>query len=138
MVGQINGIFWLTLSKENYQIAVDILKDRFGNTQRIIDLHYHKLINLPQAVNKTCSLRGLLDNIVRHIRNLEVLKQNIKQDVFVSMICSKLPEYVLLQLEILNGETRKWTVKKEIQEIRKFSLCSEENKLVSAWGIVLM
>ena len=63
----------------------------------MIDLHYHKIINLPQAVNKTCSLRGLLDNIERHIRSLEVLKQNINQDAFVSMIRSKLPEGVLLQ-----------------------------------------
>ena len=69
-----------------YKIAVEFLKDRFCNTQEVIDLHYPKLINIPQAVNKTCSLRGLLDNIERHIRSLEVLKQNINQDVFVSMI----------------------------------------------------
>ena len=105
-----SAILGLTLSKENYKIAVEILKDRFGNTQEVIDLHYHKLINLPQAVNKTCSLRGLLDNIERHIRSLEVLKQNINQDVFVSMIRSKLPEDVLLQLEMLNGAKSKWTV----------------------------
>ena len=105
-----SAILGLTLSKENYKIAVEILKDRFGNTQEVIDLHYHKMINLPQAVNKTCSLRGLLDNIERHIRSLEVLKQNINQDVFVSMIRSKLPEDVLLQLEMLNGAKNKWTV----------------------------
>ena len=105
-------ILGLTLSKENFKIAVEILKDRFGNTQEVIDLHYHKLINLPQAVNKTCSLRGLLDNIERHIRSLDVLKQNINQDVFVSMILSKLPEDVLLRLEMLNGKRAKskWTV----------------------------
>ena len=89
---------------------MDILKDRFGNLQEVVDLHYNKMINLPQANNKTNSLRGLLDNIERHIRSLEVLKQNINQDVFVSMIRAKLPEYVLLQLEILNGAKKKWTV----------------------------
>ena len=105
-----SAILGLSLSKENYQIAVDILKDRFGNKQEVIDLHYHKLINLPQAVNKTNSLRNLLDNIERHIRSLEVLKQDVNQDVFVSMIRSKMPEEVLLQLEMLNGATNKWTV----------------------------
>ena len=105
-----SAILGLSLSKENYQIAVDILKDRFGNKQEVIDLHYHKLINLPQAVNKTNSLRNLLDNIERHIRSLEVLKQDVNQDVFVSMIRSKMPEDVLLQLEMLNGATNKWTV----------------------------
>ena len=89
---------------------MDILKDRFGKPQEVIDLHYHKLINLPQAISKTSSLRGLIDGIERHIRSLEVLKQNINQDVFVSMIRSKLPEDVLLQLEIRNGAKNKWTV----------------------------
>ena len=39
-----------------------------------------------------------------------MLKQNINQDVFVSMIRSKLPEDVMLQLEMLNGAKNKWTV----------------------------
>ena len=40
----------------------------------------------------------------RHIRSLEVLKQNINRDVFASMIQAKLPEEILLQLEILNEQ----------------------------------
>lgn len=100
----------LTLSKENYDVAIGILKDRFGNEQDVIDLHYNKMINLPTATNKTSSLRGLLDNIEKHLRSLEVLKQNINQDVFVSMIRAKLPEEVLMQLEILHGAKNKWTV----------------------------
>ena len=105
-----SAILGLSLSKENYQIAVDILKDSFGNKQEVIDLHYHKLINLPQAVNKTNGLRNLLDNIERNIRSLEVLKQDVNQDVFVFMIRSKLPEDVLLHLEMLNRATKKWTM----------------------------
>ena len=104
------AILGLTLSKENYEIAIDILKERFGNNQEVIDLHYNQMINLFPATNTTSSLRGLLDKMERHLRSLEVLKQNINQDVFVSMIRAKLPEEVLLQLEMLNGATNKWTV----------------------------
>ena len=86
---------------------MDILKDRFGDAQEVIDLHYNKMINLQQATNKTSSLRSLYYNMERHIRSLDVLKQDIKQDVFVSMIRAKLPEEVLLQLEILNGSKNK-------------------------------
>ena len=39
-----------------------------------------------------------------------MLKQNINQDVFVSIIRSKLAKDVLLKLEILNEAKRKWTV----------------------------
>ena len=68
-----NAILGLALSNENYPIAVDILKDRFGDSQEVIDLHYTKMINLQQATNKTSSLRNLYDNMERHIRSLEVL-----------------------------------------------------------------
>ena len=105
-----SAISELTLSNENYIIAVDILRDRFGNSQEVIDLHYNKMITLQPAFNRTCSLRSLLDTMETHIRSLEVLKQDINQDVFVSMIRSKLPEEVRLQLEILNGAKNKWTV----------------------------
>ena len=98
----------LTLSKENYLVAIGILKERFGNEQEVIDLHYNQMINLLPATNTTYSLRGLLDNIEKHLRSLEVLKQNINQDVFVPMIRAKLPAEVLLRLEILNGVKNKW------------------------------
>ena len=64
------------------------------------------MINLYPASNTTSSLRNLLDQLEKHLRSLEVLKQNLKQDV----IRAKLPEDVLLQLEMLKGAKRKWTV----------------------------
>ena len=104
-----NAISGLSLSNENYQIAIDILKERFGNEQEVIDLHYNRMISLRPATSNTSSLRALLDNVERHLRSLEVLKQNVNQDVFVSIIRGKLPEDVLLQLEISNGAKNKWT-----------------------------
>ena len=59
--------------------------------------------NLPSATNKTTSLREFLDKVKLHRRSLEVLKQDINQDVFISIVKSKLPEEVLLQLEIQKG-----------------------------------
>jgi len=35
----------LTLSDINYKIAIEILRDRFGNVQEVVDFHYSKLIN---------------------------------------------------------------------------------------------
>ena len=98
-----SAILGLALSKENFDVAIQILKDRFGNEQGVTDLHYYKMINLSPAINKTSSLQSLLDS------SLEVLKQNINQDVFISMIRAKLPEEVL-QLEISYGTKNKLTV----------------------------
>ena len=80
-----SAIQGLNLSNENY-VAIGILKERFGNEQEIIDLHYNQMINLYPASNTTSSLRNLLDQLEKHLCSLEVLKQNVNQDVFVAMI----------------------------------------------------
>ena len=86
------------------------MKNRFGDSQDVIDLYYSKMINLQQATNKTSSQRSFNDNIGRHIiRSIKVQKHDTKQDVFVSKIKVKLSEEVLLQLEIRTGSKNKWT-----------------------------
>ena len=97
------AIAGLALSKENYDVAIAILKERFGNKQDVVDLHYRKLINIPSPNTNVDSLRVFLDTVERHIRSLEVLEENVNQHVFVSMIRSKLPTEVLRQLELNNG-----------------------------------
>jgi len=101
----------LTLSNENYAVAINILKERYGNVQDVVNLHYNKMINLQPASNTTSSLRLFHDNINKNLRSLEVLHQDVNQDVFVSIVTSKLPQDVLLQLEIQKGSTAKWTIK---------------------------
>ena len=120
----------LVLSNENYQIAIDILKERFGNNQEIIDVHYNQLINIPPVSSKISSLRPFLDNVQRHLRSLQVLHQNVNQDVFISMIRAKLPEDVLLQLEMMNnqkhsGPEHKWTVDTLIGRLHEYVVARE-------------
>ena len=122
------SISGLTLSDANYDIAIGILEERFGNVQEVVDLHYNQLINLQPATNKTSSLRILLDTVDRHLRSLEVLKQNINQDVFVSMLRAKLPEDVLLQLEIQHGANDKWTIFKLRDRLSDYILARERSE----------
>lgn len=85
----------LSLTNENYKVAIDILSKHFGNTLEIIDIHYNQLVNLQPALSKAGSLRDFLDKVDRHLHSLEELQQNVNQEVFVSIIRSKLPEDVL-------------------------------------------
>ena len=64
--GTKRAIQGLTLSKENYVIAIGILKERFANQQEVIDLHYNKMINLTPATNRTSSLQRLLNSMEKH------------------------------------------------------------------------
>ncbi|XP_053374038.1 uncharacterized protein LOC128546747 [Mercenaria mercenaria] len=108
-----------------YEVAVGVLKDRFGNEQEVVDVHYNKLINLQPATNKTSSLRVLLDTVGKHLRSLEVLGQNVNQDVIVSMISAKLPEDVLVQLKILNGANNKWNTFRLRDRLREYIIARE-------------
>lgn len=119
----------LALSNENYDIAVTCLKERFGNKQEVVDLHYSQIINLQVANNNTHSLRLFLDRIQRHLRSLEVLKQDINQDVFVSMVKAKLPQEVLLQLEIMNGADNEWNTVKLIETLRSYVKAREKSEV---------
>ncbi|XP_062602892.1 uncharacterized protein LOC134264633 [Saccostrea cucullata] len=106
------AISGLMLSHENYDVALSILKERFGYVQSVINKHYMDLINIKPALNNTSSLRRLFDDLEKHMRSLEALEQDVNQDVFVSMIITKLPKEARLQLELQKGKKEKWTVQK--------------------------
>ena len=59
----LKAISGLPLSNDNYDVAIDILKTRFGRDQELVDLNYTQLISLQPATNKTSSLRSFLNDI---------------------------------------------------------------------------
>ena len=65
-----------------------------------------------QRRNSSKGFRLLYDEVEKHLRSLEALKQDINQEVFISGITSKIPKDVLVQLEIQRGAKNKWTVSK--------------------------
>jgi len=120
------AIAGLSLSNENYLVAVKLLNDRFGDKQEIVDLHYNKLINIAPARNTMESLRFFLDKVERHLRSLEVLGENVNQSVFVSMIQRKIPSEVRLQLEMLKVPETAWTVPKLRDLLRRYIVSKEK------------
>ena len=73
------------------------------------------MINLKQAPNNPKGLRNLYNQVEKHLRSLKALDQDTDQDLFISMITSKLPKDVLVQLEVQKGARNPWTVK-ELRE----------------------
>ena len=107
-----HAISGIILSNDNYQVAVILVKERFGDNQTVINAPYTARINLTPATNNPKSLRSLFDQIERNLRSLQALKQDIDQGVFVSIITSKILKDILIQLEIQKGAKTKWTVTK--------------------------
>ena len=85
----------LTLSKENYNHAIGILRERFGHPQVLISSHMDRLINMSQVSNKndTFSLRKLYNGIENCTRNLSALKLDVTAygSLLTPILKSKLP-----------------------------------------------
>ena len=61
----------LTLTESNYDSAVGLLQERFGNKQIIISAHMDELTKLPDStLDKPSSLRNIYDKITVHMRGL--------------------------------------------------------------------
>lgn len=98
-----NSVSGILLSNENYPVAVELLKERYGDKQAVVTSHYTELINLKQAPNNPKGLRNLYNQVEKHLRSLQALEQDTDQDLCISMITSKLPKDVLIQLEVQKG-----------------------------------
>jgi len=65
----------LLLTEDNYETAIDILRDRFGKPQLLISNHMEALLKLPivSSVLETKKLRDLYDKIEIIISSMKAL-----------------------------------------------------------------
>ena len=70
-----SAITGLPLTEDNYETAIDILRDRFGKPELLISNHMDALLKLPivSSVHETKKLRDLYDKIEINIRSLKAL-----------------------------------------------------------------
>ena len=94
----------LALTTANYQVACNLLKDRFGRSEKIIFAHVQGLLNVSLAppakgADYVQSLWRLQDELLRHIRSLEGLGINGDQYgvVLTPVTLSRLPQEIRLQ-----------------------------------------
>ena len=105
------AIAGLALTNQYYTVARDLLKERFGQEQEILNAHYRALVNLPCAKNSAQSLRTFYNGVETHVRSLEAAGQNVQQELLVPLITSKLPKATSVQLEVNKSSTNAWCVK---------------------------
>ena len=120
-----HAISGISVSKENYRVVKTLLEERFEDTQLVIHHHYTDLINLIPATNSSNGLRFVYDKIESNLRCLEALQQDINHDIFISIISSKIPKDVYLQMELQKGAKNKWSVKK-LRELLSNYICATE------------
>ena len=104
------AIAGLGITIDNYDVAVKILRDRFGDSQTVISGHYTKLMDLLSSINQTTALRSTFDELEKHLRCLTALGEDTNHRHFVSLIMSKLPREVIIKLEEMKKPAEVWSV----------------------------
>ena len=115
----------LELTNSNYEVAVNLLQERFGRDELMMDAHYSALMDLPVSLNVTEKLRATYDMIEKHLRSLKALGENVDQPHFVFLIKSKLPKMVISRMEEYKDMEEKWTVE-SIRKALKRYICAQE------------
>ena len=99
----------MTLTNANYDKAKDILNERYGRQDVIVNVHYKSLVNLPMSSLTTSALHHAYDVIEKHLRSLEVINQNVESPLLITMLLSKFPKQVLTQISEKKGDSDDWT-----------------------------
>ena len=102
----------LTLTGANYDAAIEILRDRFGQPQQIITAHMDELLKIPANTgDRLSSLRFIYDKISIHVRALASLGVSFNQygSLLIPIMLSKMPGNIHLQIA--------WKAKKDAWKI---------------------
>ena len=85
----------LSLTSENYHQAIEMLHERYANSQILISVHMQKFVLLPSVKNRqdVAGLRKLFDQVESSVRNLKSLKveTNSYGSLLVPLLNEKLP-----------------------------------------------
>ena len=80
------------LTNSNYEQAVTLLRERFGQPNKIINAHMQALLDLPKPVYELSSLQVFYDTMENHVRGLESLGRSHESygDLLVPIVLGKL------------------------------------------------
>ena len=105
------AISGISLTNENYSVAVAILKEKFEKKDSIIEMLYTKLHHLSVSSTKFNDIKYTYDTVERLLRQLESQGEQVDQEkMLVHQILSKFPLNVTLQLEELKKVGDVWTM----------------------------
>ena len=82
-----------SMTNTNYEKAISLLQERYGQTHKIIQTYMQALLDIPQPLNTVDSLRNYYDKMETYVRGLESLGQtdDTYGSLLVPIILNKLP-----------------------------------------------
>ena len=125
----------LALTSANYEQAIYLLKDRFGQEQNIINAYMQNLTELPSPTLTPHSLRKFYDKMETSIRGLESLGQTQETygSLLIPIIFGKLPDDMRKSMTREHGK-RNWDIKREA--IAKEMYVQESGSSISSDNLI--
>ena len=130
----------LALTKDNYKVAVDLLRERYGNKQVIISSHMESLLKLPRVnfVSDIKRVRMVYDQIEIKIRSLQALgiKADSSGSLLIPVVIEKIPEeFRLVISRKMKSDT--WDVNELIEAFKEELEAREKSRFVGGSGNVV-
>jgi len=99
------------LTNVNYQRAIALLQERFGQNHKIAQVYMHALLEIPPPAHGLKSLSSFYHEKETHIRGFEALDQSEDTygNLLVPVILKKLPGEVSMNLSRKHGTTN-WNI----------------------------
>ncbi|GBM46537.1 hypothetical protein AVEN_17925-1 [Araneus ventricosus] len=131
----LNAVSGFSLSDQNYDASIKLLKERFGRTDIIISSHMHKLLLIDSV--KSCfnvtGLRKMYDAIETQIRSLQSL--GVATGTYSNLLCpvilQKLPEELNLNYNRQRKTDELFDITNLVEFIRKEVECREASLLLA-------
>ncbi|MCP4456771.1 MAG: DUF1759 domain-containing protein, partial [Cytophagales bacterium] len=117
----LEAIEGISITNDNYELALRILQEKFGDKEVLKEKLYGQLRNItPVKSGKLIELRSFVDNLEKILRQLDTLNEQVEHPSIVSLIRNKLPNHLLIKLEENNSQDNvPWTVKRLQEDIAK-------------------
>ncbi|XP_047142820.1 uncharacterized protein LOC124817074 [Hydra vulgaris] len=131
------SITGLSVTNENYQTALDILKRRYDNKQALISSHMRKLLSLESinSINRIEKLRKFFDSLEIQVRSLENLgiSSTMYGPLLIPIILEKIPEELTLIINRQFNNNDNWDVK-SIIDLLTNELSAREQTLTNSFN----
>ena len=133
-----SAISGLALSNANYAIAIDILKERFGNKQIVISSHIDAMLKMSKVVSAQDidKVRAVHDQIEIHVRGLNSLGVGAETygTMLIPIIMDKLPEeFRLVISRQIQSDT--WGINDVLEAFRNELEAREKCKFVGTRSV---
>ena len=120
-----SAIDGISLTNDNFKVAVSILKDRFANPQLLISSYMDSLLKLPSvnSVEQPSRLRELYDKIEVNVRSLDSLgiKSETYGNLLSPIIMSKIPSELRLIISRKFEKEKSWDIEELLKSIKSLT-----------------